>query len=140
VPAVYLPPPSTQSPHPLIKRYHLGIFFPLSQTDALSSSPQVKSRSGPTAKEEEQRGMLYGKESHLSRVLQDTLTTHLVLSNSSVSVTDEPILCCRSGGWLSSCAAIRESLVMICSAGHTSCIMYQVFNGRKMGWIHRRSE
>lgn len=34
--------------------------------------------------------MLYGMESHLSHVLQDALTSHLGLSNSSVSVTDEP--------------------------------------------------
>lgn len=36
------------------------------------------------------KGMLYGRQSHLSRVLQDALTSHLGLSNSSVSVTDEP--------------------------------------------------
>lgn len=34
--------------------------------------------------------MLYGMESHLSHVLQDALTSHLGVSNSSVSVTDEP--------------------------------------------------
>ncbi len=33
--------------------------------------------------------MVCRMESHLSRVLQDTLTSHLGLSNSSVSVTDE---------------------------------------------------
>lgn len=33
--------------------------------------------------------MLYRMENHLSSVLQDALTSHLGLSNSSVSVTDE---------------------------------------------------
>lgn len=33
--------------------------------------------------------MLCRMKSHLHRVLQDTLTSHLGLSNSSVSVTDE---------------------------------------------------
>ncbi len=33
--------------------------------------------------------MLHRMESHLSHVLQDALTSHLGLSNSSVTVTDE---------------------------------------------------
>lgn len=77
-------------PYPPIKRHHMGTRFLPPQTDAPSDGPQVNSRSGPIEEEEEQRGMLNRVESHLSRVLQDALTCHLGLSNSSVSVTDEP--------------------------------------------------
>lgn len=62
---------------PPIKRYHLGIcFFPFQGTEHHQLPPrstQDQLRSG----------------NNLSPVLQDSLTSHLDLSNSSVTVTDE---------------------------------------------------
>lgn len=80
--------------------------------------------------------MLCGPESHLSRVLQDALTSHLALSNFSVSVTDEPAHRCKGGEWPSASTELSEALVMIGSAVHILCIMYKVFNGSNMGCVH----
>lgn len=87
-------PPSVPTPHPPIKRHHLGTRFLPPQTVKPSAGLQVNSRSGPIEREEEQRRMLYRMESLLSRVLPDALTSHLGLSNSSVSFTDETAQTC----------------------------------------------
>lgn len=83
---------------------------------------------------------MYGMESHLSRVLQDALTSHLGLSNSSVSVTDEPARTRERRLAEYACTLLSEALVMIGSALHILCIMYKVFNGSNTGCVHRISE
>lgn len=135
---LFTPPrPSVPIPHPPIKRRHLGTRFPppSDRQTHRQPAPRVNSRSGPIEREAERRGTLYRTESHLSRVLQDALTSHLGLSNSSVSVTDESAQTCTC-----MCTPLSEALVMIGSALHILCIMYKVFNGSNMGCVRRISE
>lgn len=74
-------------------------------------------------------------ESHLSHVLQDALTSHLGLSNSSVSVTDEPAQMQERRKAEYVRAPLSEALVMIGSAVHILCIMDKVFNGNNVGCV-----
>lgn len=65
--------------------------------------------------------MLCWMKSHLYHVLQDALTSHLGLSNSSVSIADE---LAQNVQYM----PLSVALVMIGSALYIFCIMYKVFN------------
>lgn len=109
-------------------------FSPFRQTtiSCLTDQPKISSyragRGGGVARDLPYRGG--GSGNNLSPIQQDSLTSHLDLSNSSVTVTDE--LAHRS--WRGEGVVIIDSLVMMGCAGHTFCIMYKVFSGRKMAY------